>query len=221
MDDQMAESELCERYAKLYPGAITDILDEIGYEDQTLSQEIGPIEDGMTTSGLAYPIVGRPNRSIDAEENITRILRMLGDASPESVLIYQTNDEKYSHIGDLSVAALKAQGCRGAVIDGGARDVSAILEMNFPVFTTHLTPEDAVPRWELLDWDCSAVVGGVDVNPGDIVVGDVDGVVVVPQHLAIDVLERAEELVQTENEVRKAVANGMKPIDAYRQFGEF
>jgi len=65
---------------------------------------------------------------------------------------YETNDDQYSHIGELSVTALAAAGCRGVVVDGGVRDVSFVLEYAFPVFTRYRTPAEAVPRWGLLDW---------------------------------------------------------------------
>jgi regulator of RNase E activity RraA len=220
-DPEPSTAELCDRYAALYPGAATDVLDEMGLEDQTLDNRIGPLAPEMNVAGVAFPVVGRPNRSVDDEANIRTILRMLGEAPADSVLVYDTNDRQYSHIGELSVEALQVRGCRGAVLDGGARDVSHILETGFPTFTRHETPADAVPRWELIDWDVPAVVGGVRVEPGDVVLGDVDGVVVVPREHAVEVLERAEALAETENEVRAAVRDGVAPLDAYERFGRF
>jgi regulator of RNase E activity RraA len=220
-DGTLPTTELCDRYAALYPGAATDVMDELGLADQTLDNAIGPVAPEMSVAGVAFPVVGRPNRSVDEEENVRNILRMLGEAPADSVLVYDTNDPQFSHIGELSVEALLARGCRGAVLDGGARDVGHILDSGFPTFTRHETPADAVPRWELLDWDVPAVVGGVRVEPGDVVLGDVDGVVVVPREHAVEVLERAEALVETEDEVRAAVREGTAPLDAYERFGRF
>ena len=146
---------------------------------------------------------------------------MLTDAPEDALLLYDTNDDRFSHIGELSVTALKESGCRGIVIDGGARDVAYILDYNFPVFSKYTTPADAVPRWELLDRGVSTVVGGVDIEPGDIVVGDVDGVVVVPWAIALEVLEEAEAIASTEKDVRQAVRNGVTPVDAYEEYGKF
>jgi regulator of RNase E activity RraA len=148
---------------------------------------------------------------------------MLGDAPEHAVVTYETNTPAAdsSQIGELSVECLLARGCRGAVLDGGVRDVSFILDNDLPVFSAFRTPADAVPRWELESWDEPAVVGGVTVEPGDVVVGDVDGVVVVPEAIAADVLREAESLADTENHVRDAVRAGEDPLDAYEEFGVF
>lgn len=221
MGGSLSTRELCERFSQLYPGAVTDVLDEMSLEDQTLDRRIDPLTNEMTVAGIAYPILGRPNRSVDDERNIRRILQMLSDAPRDAVLMYDTNDTQFSHIGELSVAVLQEQGCRGAVVDGGVRDVSYILEYDFPVFSRHKTPADAVPRWEILDWGVRAVVGGVEVRPGDVVIGDVDGVVVVPQDIAEEVLHEAEAVANTENELRETIRNGADPLDAYDEYGRF
>jgi regulator of RNase E activity RraA len=221
MTDAISTGELCDRYASLYPGAITDVLDDRSLEDQTLDPGVGPLKDHMTTAGIAYPCIGRPNRSVDDDENVRKILKMLGDAPENAVVIYETNATDSAQIGELSVECLMANGCRGAVLDGGARDLDYILENDFPLFTRFRTPADAVPRWELLDWDTTAVVAGVEVSPGDVVVGDIDGVVVVPGEIAEDVLREAEALADTEDAVREAVRDGTHPVDAYEEYGVF
>ncbi|MFA9518365.1 RraA family protein [Halopenitus sp. H-Gu1] len=221
MNDPSAE-ELSVRYESLYPGAVVDVLDDRGLVDQTLRPEITPLRDGMTTAGVAYPVVGRPNRSVDPEENMRKILRMLGEAPEHAVVTYQTNDTgDAAHLGELSVVALKSRAVRGAVLDGGVRDVSYILSEDFPVFSRYRTPADAVPRWEILEWGEQAVVGGIEINAGDIVVGDEDGVAVVPKEIRLAVLEEAEELAETEDEVREAVRSGTAPLDAYDEYGVF
>jgi regulator of RNase E activity RraA len=221
MNDVIPDEELCDRYAALYPGAITDVLDDRGYTDQTLSADIDPVTKDMTMAGIAYPCRGRPNRSVDEDENIRNILKMLRDAPEQAVVTYETNATDSSQLGELSVECLLARNCRGAVLDGGVRDLSYILENDFPVFTSFRTPADAVPRWEILEWDTTAVVGGVEVSPGDVVVGDIDGVVVVPEEIAVDVLEEAEALADTENNVRATVREGGDPVAAYDQYGVF
>lgn len=221
MTDDLPTSELCDRFAALYSGAIADVLDDRGLRHQTLDAEIGPLRDGMSTAGIAYPCVGRPNGSVDPEANIRNLLRMLGGAPADAVVLYETNATDSAQIGELSVESLLAAGCRGAVLDGGVRDVGLILENDFPMFTRYLTPADAVPRWEILDWDTRAVVGGVDVEPGDVVVGDDDGVVVVPGSIAVAVLEEAEALASTEDAVREAVKRGVHPLEAYEEHGVF
>jgi regulator of RNase E activity RraA len=219
--DSIPKGDLCDRYASLYSGAITDVLDDMGYEDQSLDPDISPLSDDMTFAGVAYPVRGRPNRSVDEETNIRKILQMLGDVPEHAVVTYETNATDSAQIGELSVECLMARSCRGAVLDGGGRDLSFIRENDFPLFTRLRTPADAVPRWEIIDWNVTAVVGGIEISPGDVVVGDIDGVVVVPQEIAEDVLREAERLADTEDSVREAVREGVDPLKVYDEYGVF
>jgi 4-hydroxy-4-methyl-2-oxoglutarate aldolase len=107
------------------------------------------------------------------------------------------------------------------VINGGCRDVDLVRESGLPVFARYRTPQDAVSRWEVLEWGHEIDIEGVRVATGDYVVGDADGVAVIPRDLIETVLEEAEALVGTENLIRDAVRDGMKPLAAYEQFGRF
>lgn len=221
MGNSLPKTELCDRFERVYPGAVTDVLDERGLRNQTLSPAIEPLENHMQMAGIAFPIVGRPNRTVDEEENIRNILKMWGDAPEDSALIYDTHSDQSAQLGELSVTSLKARDCRGAVVDGGTRDIRYILDQDFPVFTRFCTPVDSPPRWEILDWNVSTIIDGVEIHPGDIVVADIDGVVIVPQDIAHEVLLEAEAVVEDENLVREAVVDGMLPIDAYDKYGAF
>ncbi|MEF8790256.1 MAG: RraA family protein [Haloarculaceae archaeon] len=217
----ISEAELCERYEQLYTGVVADVLDDYGYEDQTLDHRIKPLSRDMRAAGVAYPAVGRANRSIDPDRQVRRFLRMVDEAPEDSVLVLNTNDTTAAHIGELTTTALDNNGCRGAVIEGGLRDTEFILDQGYPVFVSHRTPLDSIIRWELVDWNTTAVVGGVTVSPGDVVVADVDGVVVVPEDVAGEVLEDAEAEKDTESELRGAIEDGMSALDAYDEYGTF
>lgn len=221
MGEPNSTSDLCDRYADLYPGAIADVLDDRGIEDQILDPKIGPLEEEMEFAGVAYPVIGRPNRSVDEDQNLRNFLTMLGEVPKDGVVMYQTNSHDSAQIGELSVECLIAQQCRAAVLDGGARDLSHIKQNDFPLFCKFRTPADAIPRWEIVDWDTRAFVGGVEVNPGDIIVGDIDGLVIVPEEIKREVLAEAEELAATENHVRDAVREGTHPLEAYEEYGVF
>lgn len=214
-------AELCDRYASLYTGVITDVLDERGYTDRTIRAGLDPLDRSMQTAGVAFPAVGRRNASVDPEEQIREHLRMVGEAPPHGVLVIAANDDRSAQVGELMTTALEGQDCRGCVVDGGTRDTPFIRDQGFPVFTAYQTPEDSVPRWELLDWDIEVVVGGVDISPGDVVVGDEDGVVVVPEGIAAEVLEAAEAKVDDEDAVRAAIREGVSPLAAYEEHGVF
>lgn len=217
-----AVAELAGRFARLYTGALTDVLDRHGLFSQTLPWELSPLRPGMRVVGPAYPILGRPCPGHEHDRSIRRILAMLGSVPAGHVAVYQTNDRTCAHLGELSVTSLASRGCAGAVIDGGVRDVDYILRESFPVFSRYVTPQDCVPRWELVDYgDVTILVGGVQIAFGDWIVGDGDGVVVVPGGLLEEVAAETEEKVATETDIRQAVRDGLLPLEAYERFGTF
>jgi regulator of RNase E activity RraA len=175
----------------------------------------------MKMAGTAFPVRRTPDRIVDYDENIHRFLQMLEAAPQKSITCYETNNKDAAHLGELSTTSLKEANCRGAVIDGGVRDLQFILDQDFPVFSRYTTPADAPPRWRIEDWNVPIQIGGVEIRPGDILVGDADGVVCVPKDIKIDVLERAESKAESESKVRNAIKNGESPTDTYEKFAEF
>jgi 4-hydroxy-4-methyl-2-oxoglutarate aldolase len=217
-----ATNSLAGRFSSLYTGALTDVLDQHGYLQQTLPAELLPLRPGMRLAGPVYPILGRPHPGHDYDSSIRRILEMLGSVPSGSVAVYETNDRTSAHLGELSVISLAARGCAGAVIDGGVRDAGYILREDFSVFSRYVTPQDCVPRWELLaHGDVAIVVGAVRLALGDWIVGDQDGLVVVPGDIVAEILAEAEAKVASENEIRDAVRGGTLPLDAYERHGTF
>ena len=215
-------ADLAHRFSAVYTGALTDVLDRHGRRQQTLPPELAPLRPGSRLAGPAYPILGRPHPGHDYDTSIRLVLEMLGAVPTGSVAVYQTNDRASAHFGELSATSLASRGCAGAVIDGGTRDAEYILREDFPVFSRYVTPQDCVPRWEVLaHGDVTIVVGGVRVSPGDWIVGDRDGVVVVPAELVEEILSEAEAKVATEDEIRDAVRSGTLPLAAYERFGTF
>jgi 4-hydroxy-4-methyl-2-oxoglutarate aldolase len=217
-----ATAELARRFSALYTGALTDVLDRRGHLQQTLQPELLPLRPGTRLAGPVHPVLGRPHPGHDYDTSIRAVLEMLGSVPPGHVAVYQTNDRVSAHFGELSATSLASRGCAGAVIDGGTRDAEYILREDFPVFSRYVTPQDCVPRWELLaHGDVTIVVGGVRVAPGDWIVGDRDGLVIVPGGEAREVLSEAEAKVATENEIRDAVRAGTLPLAAYERYGTF
>lgn len=206
---------------ELYTAAVADVLDSLGLERQTLPPAIGPLRPGMRLEGTVFAVEGRPHPGHAYEPSIRKILQMLGDVPPSHVPVYATGDDACAQFGELSATALAAKGCPGVVLDGGTRDVDFIERQGFPVFCRHTTPLDSVPRWEAVAWGHEVEVGGVRVTTGDWVLADADGVVVVPAARRKEVLARAREVVDAENEVREAVRGGMTPLEAYDRYGKF
>jgi len=214
-------NELRTRFGAVYTAAVTDVLDTLGHRRQTLPPEIVPLEPGARVAGPAFAVEGRTNHSIDPEVSIRRILEMLGSVPAGHVAVYEPGDATCAHFGELSATSLQVHAVAGVVINGGCRDVDLIRESGLPVFARYRTPQDAVSRWEVLDWGHEIEIEGVRVVTGDYVVGDADGVAVIPRNLIETVLAEAEALVGTENLIRDAVRNGVKPLAAYDQFGKF
>ena len=211
------------RFARIYTGAITDVMDEMGLTRQTLPSALQPLTPAMRLAGYAFTARGRPHRGNPRERDATlrRFLAMVGAVPSDSVLVLASNDNAAAHFGELSMEVLRRRKVRGAVIDGATRDAAYIARVGFPTFVRYRTPQDSVPRWRVSDWGQPLTLGGVRVSLGDIVVADLDGVVVVPRRVAHEVLTRCEKLVGTENRVRVAIKRGMTPLEAYQKFGTF
>jgi regulator of RNase E activity RraA len=210
-----------ERFAAIYTAALADILDARGYHDQTLPPSIRPLEPGMRLAGQAYTVRGKRADTADYDVALRKVLAMLGDVPAGHVAVYACEHDVSAHLGELSVTSLKARGVVGCVLDGGCRDVRFILDEGFPVFSRFVTPEDSTWRWELEATQVPVTIGRITIKPGDWIVADDDGVVVVPQAIAEAVLAEAEEKAATESEIRAAVRNGMSPLEAYEMFGTF
>ena len=214
--------DLLERLSAIpYSGAISDILDEMGMRRQVLPHTIRAIEPGSTVVGRALTVAGELAEGLRRDEYFLPYLHMLGSIQPGHVIVSQPNDLTVAHFGELSAETAKFRGGRGAVIDGGVRDLDYIARLGFPVFARYHTPQDIVGRWRLLDVNVTIAIGETRIAPGDYIVGDRDGVLVIPQAAAADVVAKAEEVIHTENHVRRAILEGVHPVDAYHRYGRF
>jgi len=215
-------ADLAARCSALYTAAIADILDRRGLTTQTLPPELRPLREGMRVVGPVYPIKGRPVNGADYDVSLRKVLDMLGAVPAGHVSVYETGDRETAHLGELSVTSLKARGVVGAVIDGGCRDIDMIVREDFPVFSRFTTPQDSTGRWELVGHgDVELEIGGVRIAPGDWIVADRDGIVVIPAGVAEEVVSAAEQKASTESEIRAAVRAGTTPLDAYEEYGTF
>lgn len=213
---------LIDRLAAIpYTGAISDILDELGFPNQVLPAEIQSIQPGQTLVGRALTARGELAKGRERDDYFLPFLKMLGSIAEGDVVVSQPNDDTVAHFGELSCETAQLRGGRGAVLNGGIRDVDYILKLGFPIFARYKTPRDIVGRWRLVDFNVPVTIGITTVHPGDYIAGDLDGVVVIPQRAAEETIAKAEQVVKTENLVRKAILEGVHPLQAYEKFGRF
>lgn len=214
------DSELLDRYQALYSGAVNDVLREFCLLDQALPGSIVPLREYLTIAGFAFTVKSAPNVKITGEMDVRT--RMLGEMQQDTFVVWDTSDDDQATLwGGVMTATAKRHGVRAACIDGGVRDTHQILEGEFPVFYRYRSSNGSLGRCLITHYQIPLRIGGVDIKPGDVVVGDVDGVVVVPRGIAYAVLQRAEEVVHNEQEIYSWVEQGMSPETINSQGGYF
>ncbi len=213
--------DVVERLAKTYTGVVHDVMRAMGLRDFTLPPTIRPLAAGQTLAGVVSTVSGRVDSSADAHSTLLGWTGLLSKARPGTVLICQPNDSVVAHMGELSAETLKRKGVLGYVADGGCRDVDFILQQGFPVWCRYYTPRDIVGYWLPDRFDEPIKIGAVTIASGDLVLGDRDGMVILPQQRAAEIVTAAEQAIGTENQVRTAILAGVDPQEAYLRYGKF
>ena len=213
-------SELFEEMKqKLFSAVIADALDGCGYRDQILRHDIRPLYPDAVAVGRALTVLSVDVYEIP-DEPYKLELEAVDALKPGDVMVAQTNGTKRSSLwGELLSTAAEVRGAQGAVIDGFTRDSQAIAAMGFPLFVRGIAPYDSKGRSDVIAYNTTIECGGVKVCPGDLVFGDFDGVVVVPQAVEDQALKAAFEKAAEEKEVREALKNGMSATTAFQKYG--
>lgn len=206
-----------ERLGKLYTGVVADALDEMGIMTHSTS-EIRPLTNDTFVVGVAFPILATEVFRF-REEAFMRELEALDNLQPTHVVVAQTTGITNSSLwGELMTTAAMARGGRGAVVDGLCRDSNRIREYGFPLFVRGFTPYSSKARCEIVDINCPIRCGGVPVSPGDLVIGDADGVVVVPRAAVEEAIARAERRKEVEDIVRAELQQGKPLVQVYYRY---
>lgn len=214
------EKELCERYEALFSAAVNDVLREHNLTHQTLPNNIMPLRENMKVAGPAFTIKGA--KSLLIKDEMKERAEMLESIPEQSVVAWDTSgDDESAQWGEVMTMAAKRKGCRGAIIDGGVRDTDRVLPQNFPIFVKFRSSNGMLGRFRISDWQTPVRIGEVDIFPGDIVFGDIDGVIVVPRDIAYDVLLRAEEIAESESELKRWVEEGLSTKEIVARGGYF
>lgn len=217
---------------KLYTPVVGDILDQMNFTHQFLPSTVRPLESLVPASAMAgfdpalrrYKIAGRActvleNDVFGPQKKPFGYLTEALDQLRENDVYVATGAHNSALWGELLTATARTRGAVGAVLDGYCRDTPQVLEQNFPVFCTGCWAQDSSVRTAVTDFRCTIEIGQVTIHDGDLVFGDIDGVLIIPKEAADEVLERALEKAAGEKLVRKAIENGMSATAAFAKFG--
>ena len=214
------DEELLSRYEQLYAGAINDVLREFTLLDQALPHRIRPLREYRTVAGFAFTVKSAPSTLVSGEMGFRT--KMLDAMHAGAFVLYDTSgDEQSTSWGGVMTATARGKGIRAAAIDGGIRDTHQIVEADFPVWYKYRSSNGSLGRCLITHFQIPIQIGRVFIRPSDVVVGDVDGVLVVPRAVAYDVLIRAEEIRENEKKIFGWVAEGESARDIMDKGGYF
>jgi regulator of RNase E activity RraA len=218
----MSEASMLQSIARdLYTAVLSDVLDELGYRDQAMPPSIRPLDDALVMVGRARTGAYREVYSVVPGDNPYALeIALVDDLKPGDVAVLGCGGStRIAPWGELLSTAARARGAAGCLTDGFVRDIKPIRKMQFPVFHGGIAPLDSKGRGKVAEIDVPIRCAGVAVSPGDLVVGDADGVIVIPRAIEAAALEKAFAKVRGENETREALERGDKLADVFARHG--
>jgi regulator of RNase E activity RraA len=194
------DKELLSRFEQLYTGAVNDVLREFCLLNQALPNRIIPLREYRTVAGFAFTVKSAPNAKITGEMEFRS--QMLDEMHEDSFILWDTSKDEYATLwGGVMTATAKGKKVKAACIDGGIRDTFQILDADFPVFYKYRLSNGSLGRCLITHFQTVLQIDNVTIKPGDVVLGDIDGVLVVPRDIAYEVLIRAEEIKENEKKI--------------------
>jgi regulator of RNase E activity RraA len=223
-----SDSELFDIAKKeLFTALVGDVLDKLDYQHQFLPPTIKPLNKRMVVIGRAMPVLEadvfgeeiKDSHNPLMEKPFGLMFEALESLKENEVYICTGSSNPYALWGGLmSTRAIKL-GAAGAVVNGYSRDTNEVEKLNFPTFSIGTYAQDQGPRGKVIDYNVPIEIDGIRINPGDIVYGDRDGVLIVPKEIEKEAFEGAIEKARGEQLVKKALENGMSTVDAFEKFG--
>jgi regulator of RNase E activity RraA len=219
----ISRDELCARYQKLWVPVVCDAMYQLGIPEPVLPSWLRPLLPEQRIAGIAFTVLGRGiNPPVGWDEGIERIssyLRVFEQLQPGDLIVSVTTESHVGHFGELTGNAAKARGCVGVILDGNLRDIEGLRDIGLQVFYRDVSPLNGIGRWEMLGAQIPVQVGDLTVHPGDVIVAEFDGVVVVSAADAERVLLKAEEIAGAESRVRREVSTGASPMSSFERHG--
>jgi regulator of RNase E activity RraA len=212
---------------RLFTCVVGDVMDRLGLQHQFLPPQIQPLRPDMILVGRAMPVLsvdvfveriaGTANRLMDKPFGL--MLEALDDLRKNEIYVNTGSSPRNALWGELMSTRARKLGARGAVLNGYVRDTKAILNMNFPAFGFGSYGQDSAPRYKVVDFRVPVEIGQVRVRSGDVLFGDIDGVLLVPQETEAEVFTRALEKARGEKLVKKAIEEGSSAVEAFEKYG--
>jgi regulator of RNase E activity RraA len=212
---------------ELFTCVVGDVMDKLELQHQFLPPQIQPLQQDMVVIGRAMPVLsvdvfaekieGSANKLM--EKPFGLMLQALDDLKKNEVYVNTGSSPRNALWGEMMSTRARILGSRGAVLNGYVRDTKAILNLGFPTFGFGSYGQDSGPRYKVVDFRIPVEIGAVRVRPGDILFGDVDGVLLVPAEAETEVFTKALEKARGEKLVRKAIEEGMSTVEAFAKFG--
>ena len=218
---QIPVDDLVERYSKLYTGAVIDIFQEMGYHNQWLGRECKCVTRQLgreAVAGFAFTIQWISDPLPDEREKPAA--KMVGSYPKNSMIVVDTGVDQVSGFwGELATTICLRNGVRGAVINGGAKDVGFVRQMDFPIFARFTSPVDGFAYSRLRGWQIPIWWNDILIRPYDMILADADGALVIPQDIAEQVLVETEKRSLSEDQTRDLLVGGTDPVEASEQTG--
>ncbi|GBU10065.1 demethylmenaquinone methyltransferase [Gammaproteobacteria bacterium] len=211
---------------ELMVALVGDVLDVMGFKHQFLSQSLKPLNSASIIIGRAMPVLEADYYNFRtsgnnplSEKPFGLMFEALDDLKKDEVYICSGASHNYALWGGMMSTRAKHLGAAGAVVHGYHRDTNEIERINFPVASFGSYAQDQGQRGKVIDWRIPIEVDNIQVMPGDIIYGDRDGILVIPQKLANEAFTGAFEKARGEKKVIKALQLGMSSVEAYKKFG--
>jgi len=211
--------------AELYTAVVGDVMDSLGFLNQFLSPRIQPLKEEMFVTGRAMPVLEADmNHEFSAHNaRLNRpfglMLEALDDLQCGEVYVCTGASPNYALWGELMSSRAIKLGAAGAVVNGYSRDTRGVLKLNFPTFSYGRYAQDQAPRGKVIDFRIPIKMDNVTINPGDIIIGDIDGVCVVPKQVEDEVIMKALEKARGEKMVQAKILEGMPAKEAFETYG--
>lgn len=213
------ENQLETLKEKLYAGILCDVLDQKGYRNQCLSNEIHGLNNETVIFGPAFTSIGTEVYSMP-EDPLTAQCKIVDQLGENEIYVLVTRGNYNCAVfGELFATAVKGRKGAGVLLDAYARDMKALNEMNFPLFYRGKNPMTSKGRCEINECQIPVTIDGVTICPGDYIFGDIDGVVIIPKDVVEEVIDEALKTIEKENEVRSRLTSGSSLQQAYAEIG--